>query len=284
MANRGEIAVRVMRTLRRLGIASVAVFHAEDAGGLAVREADESVELFGASPVAAYLDIDAIVAACARTGAQAVHPGFGFLAENAAFAEALAAAGITFVGPRPEAIRAMGDKLESKRLARRGGRADGARLRRRRRARWRTRSRRPTASATRSCSRPAPAAAARACGSPATPGECREAFERASGEALASFGDGRVFVERFIERPRHIEIQVTGRRARHRGASRRARVLDPAALPEGDRGGPSPFVDEDDARGDGRPGRRTGARRRLRLRGHGRDDRRRASATSTSSR
>ncbi len=207
VANRGEIAVRVIRTLRRLGIASVAVFHTEDAGGLAVREADESVELFGSSPVAAYLDADAIIAACARTGARAVHPGFGFLAENADFAEALAAAGVVFVGPRPDAIRAMGDKLESKRLALEAGvptvpGSEGA-----------VRTVQDAVEEAARIGYPVLLKASAGGGGKGMriardAGECREAFERASGEALASFGDGRVFVERFIERPRHIEIQV----------------------------------------------------------------------------
>ena len=90
VANRGEIAVRIMRTLRQLGIASVAVYHAEDARSRAVQEADEAVELFGDTPVGAYLDVAGIVAACASTGATAVHPGFGFLSENASFAEVIA--------------------------------------------------------------------------------------------------------------------------------------------------------------------------------------------------
>jgi propionyl-CoA carboxylase alpha chain len=207
IANRGEIAVRIIRTLRELGIASVVVYHAVDAGGLAAREADEAVELLGDPPVSAYLDIRAIIGACARTGADAVHPGFGFLAENADFSQAVADAGITFVGPPPAAIRAMGDKLESKRLARAAGvptlpGSDGA-----------------LASAE------AAVAEAERIGYPVllkasaggggkgmriardTDG-CREAFTRASQEAAAAFGDGRVFVERYIERPRHIEVQV----------------------------------------------------------------------------
>jgi propionyl-CoA carboxylase alpha chain len=244
VANRGEIAVRIMRTLRRLGIASVAVFHAEDAGGLAVREADEAVELVGTTPVGAYLDVEAIVAACRATGADAVHPGFGFLAENAGFAEALGDAGITFVGPRPDAMRAMGDKIESKRLAGEAGvptvpGSDGA-----------------VATVDEAL------AAAHRIGFPvllkASAGgggkgmriagdrdECREAFERASSEALASFGDGRVFVERYIERPRHIEIQVLADQhgtVLHLGERecsiqrRYQKVIEEA---------PSPFVDEE---------------------------------------
>jgi propionyl-CoA carboxylase alpha chain len=196
-----------MRTLRRLGIASVAVYHAEDADGRAVREADEAVELFGETPVGAYLDIPGIVAACKATGATAVHPGFGFLSENAGFAEALAAAGITFVGPPPSAMRAMGDKIESKRLAEAAGvptlpGSDGA-----------VESAEQAASIAERIGFPVLLKASAGGGGKGMRiaydvEECREAFVRASGEALASFGDGRVFVERFIERPRHIEVQV----------------------------------------------------------------------------
>ncbi|MDO8212422.1 acetyl/propionyl/methylcrotonyl-CoA carboxylase subunit alpha [Conexibacter sp. CPCC 206217] len=207
VANRGEIAVRIMRTLRRLGIASVAVYHAEDADGRAVREADEAVELFGDTPVGAYLDVAGIVAACQSTGATAVHPGFGFLSENAGFAEALAEAGITFVGPPPDAMRAMGDKIESKRLAEQAGvptlpGSDGA-----------VESAEEAATIAQGIGFPVLLKASAGGGGKGMRiaydvEECREAFTRASGEALASFGDGRVFVERFIERPRHIEVQV----------------------------------------------------------------------------
>ncbi|MCW3010956.1 MAG: Acetyl/propionyl-CoA carboxylase, alpha subunit [Solirubrobacterales bacterium] len=207
VANRGEIAVRIMKTLRQLGIASVAVFHAEDREGRAVRESDEAVELFGDTPVGAYLDIAGIVAACRSTGAEALHPGFGFLSENADFAEAVMAAGVTWIGPPPSAMRAMGDKITSTRLAAEAGvpilpGSDGA-----------------VASAE------AAVAAAELTGYPvlvkasaggggkgmriaSDPDDLREAFGRASGEALASFGDGRVFVERYLRKPRHIEVQV----------------------------------------------------------------------------
>jgi propionyl-CoA carboxylase alpha chain len=207
IANRGEIAVRIIRTLRELGIASVLVHHAADAGGLAVREADETVELFGDPPVSAYLNVQAIIAACVRTDAEAIHPGFGFLAENADFAQAAADAGITFIGPPPPAIRAMGDKIESKRLAKLAGV--------------------PTLPGSEGALASAEEAVAEAerIGYPvllkASAGgggkgmriardtdACREAFTRASQEATAAFGDGRVFVERYIDRPRHIEVQV----------------------------------------------------------------------------
>ena len=207
IANRGEIAVRIMRTLRELGIRSVAVFHALDARARFVRDADESVELFGATPVAAYLDAKAIVAACVKTGAEAVHPGYGFLSENAGFAEAVAAAGVTFIGPPPSAIRMMGDKIESKRIAIAAGvptlpGSDGA-----------------------LASVDVALAEAERIGYPvllkASAGgggkgmriarsaeQCREAFAQASNEAVASFGDGRIFLERYVDRPRHIEVQV----------------------------------------------------------------------------
>jgi propionyl-CoA carboxylase alpha chain len=207
IANRGEIAVRIIRTLRELGVASVVVYHAVDGGGLAVREADEAVEVVGEPPVSAYLNGRAIIDACLRTEADAVHPGFGFLAENADFAQAVGDAGITFIGPPPSAIRAMGDKIESKRLAKAAGV--------------------PTLPGSEGAVESAEEAVAEAdrIGYPvllkASAGgggkgmriardtdACREAYVRASQEAAAAFGDGRVFVERYIDRPRHIEVQV----------------------------------------------------------------------------
>src|SRR5438045_5468842 len=121
IANRGEIACRIIRTARQRGIATVAVYSEADAEALHVREADEAV-LIGPPPSAdSYLRIDRIVEACGSTGAEAVHPGYGFLSERAEFATALAKAGIVFIGPPPEAIAAMGDKIESKRLAQAAG-------------------------------------------------------------------------------------------------------------------------------------------------------------------
>src|SRR5271154_3970586 len=117
IANRGEIAVRIIKTCRRMGIASVVVYSEADADSLAVEMADEAVAI-GPSPAAqSYLVADKIIAACKQTGAEAVHPGFGFLSERADFARACAAAGIVFIGPNPHAIDAMGDKIASKRFA-----------------------------------------------------------------------------------------------------------------------------------------------------------------------
>src|ERR1700736_5979296 len=121
IANRGEIACRVIRSARRMGIKSVAVYSEADADALHVREADEAVRIGPAPSSESYLRIDRIVEACRASGAEAVHPGYGFLSEKAGFAEALAAAGIIFIGPDATAIAAMGDKIESKKLARQAG-------------------------------------------------------------------------------------------------------------------------------------------------------------------
>ncbi|MDI1343378.1 MAG: biotin carboxylase N-terminal domain-containing protein, partial [Pseudolabrys sp.] len=114
VANRGEVAVRILRTLRELGIESVVVYHAVDAGSPAVRLADHAIEIEGRSPVAAYLNPDSIISAAKASGAEAIHPGYGFLSENANFARAVIAAGIAFVGPTPEAIELMGDKIRAR--------------------------------------------------------------------------------------------------------------------------------------------------------------------------
>ena len=121
IANRGEIAVRVIKTARRLGIAAVAVYSEADAGALHVRMADEAVCIGPAPSVQSYLLADKIIAACRQTGAEAVHPGYGFLSEKAPFAQALHDAGIVFIGPDASAMAAMGDKIESKKLAQAAG-------------------------------------------------------------------------------------------------------------------------------------------------------------------
>src|SRR5471030_406134 len=121
IANRGEIACRVMRTARRMGIKTVAVYSDADADALHVREADEAVRIGEPPASESYLRIDRIIEACRQTGAEAVHPGYGFLSEKAAFASALGAAGIVFIGPTPAAMAAMGDKIESKKLAAKAG-------------------------------------------------------------------------------------------------------------------------------------------------------------------
>ena len=209
IANRGEIACRVIRTARRMGIRTVAVYSEADKDALHVEMADEAVPIGPPAAAESYLAIDKIVAACLKTGAEAVHPGYGFLSERAAFAHALAEAGIVFIGPNPKAIEAMGDKIESKKFANAakvstvpgylgvietperaaeiadeigypvmikasaGGGGKGMRIAHSRK-------------------------------------EVAEGFARARSEAKSSFGDDRVFVEKFIVNPRHVEIQVLG--------------------------------------------------------------------------
>ncbi len=196
-----------MRTARRMGIGTVAVYSDADRDALHVEMADEGVYIGGSPSVESYLRGDAIVAACQRTGAEAVHPGYGFLSENAAFAAALEAAGIVFVGPDARAITAMGDKIEAKRLAGAAGVAtipghagalEGAEH---------------AVEVARGIGYPVMLKASAGGGGKGMrivrdDTECREGFERASSEARSSFGDERVFAEKFIERPRHIEIQV----------------------------------------------------------------------------
>src|SRR6056297_1053275 len=121
IANRGEIAVRIIRTARRLGVKTVVVYSEADKNSLAMEMADEAIAIGGPTAAESYLVQERILQAAKDTGAEAIHPGFGFLSENATFAEAVAQAGLVFVGPTPHAIRAMGDKIESKRLAEKAG-------------------------------------------------------------------------------------------------------------------------------------------------------------------
>ena len=207
IANRGEIACRVIRSARRLGIGTVAVYSEADEGALHTRMADEAVLIGPAAAAESYLNVDALLAAITETGAEAVHPGYGFLSESAAFAEALAGAGVIFIGPPTEAIAAMGDKLAARRIADDAGVA--------------------TIPGTEDAVDDADEAiaAAREIGYPVMikasaggggkgmrlvwdEGDLREGMSSAVNEAVSAFGDGRVFVERFIEDPRHIEIQV----------------------------------------------------------------------------
>ena len=207
IANRGEIACRIMRGAQALGIRSVAVYSDADADALHTRTADETVCIGGLTAVESYLDVGKIIAACKQSGADALHPGYGFLSENSAFAAAVEEAGITFVGPPAEAIRLMGDKLQAKHIAAKAsvptipGRpealesADGA------------------AEAAADIGYPVLLKAQAGGGGRGMriardEAECRAGFEQAVREARAAFGDGRVFVEKYLERPRHIEVQV----------------------------------------------------------------------------
>ncbi len=209
IANRGEIACRVIRSARKMGIATVAVYSDADAGALHVAMADEAVRL-GPPPAAeSYLLGDAIVAACLATGAEAVHPGYGFLSERAWFAEALAAKGIAFIGPPAAAIAAMGDKIESKKLAK----AAGVNV-----VPGFVGEIEDTEHAVRIAADigyPVMMKASAGGGGKGmrlawSEADVRDGFEATRREGLASFGDDRVFIEKFIEQPRHIEIQVLG--------------------------------------------------------------------------
>ena len=207
VANRAEIAARVMRTAHGLGIATVAVYSDPDTGAPFVRLADEAVRLPGAAPAETYLRGDLILAAAAATGADAVHPGYGFVAENAAFARDCAAAGITFVGPPPDAIAAMGSKLEAKALMAAAGVpvlpgtavAPGADL----------------GEAGARTGFPLLVKAAYGGGGRGMrlvrePGGLAAAVAAASREAASAFGDPTVFLERFVTDPRHVEVQILG--------------------------------------------------------------------------
>ncbi len=207
IANRGEIACRIIRTARKIGIATVAVYSEADRGSLHVEMADEAVCVGPPPSTESYLAVARIVEACRSTGSDAVHPGYGFLSENAAFPEALAAAGVTFIGPPVAAVKSMGDKITSKRIAEEAGvnsvpghlealsDADEA------------------VGIARDIGYPVMLKASAGGGGKGMrvandDDECRDGFERARSEASSSFGDDRVFVEKFITEPRHIEIQV----------------------------------------------------------------------------
>ncbi len=243
IANRGEIAVRIIRTARRMGIKTVQVHSDADAGSLAVEMADERVAIGPAPAAQSYLVMDRIIAAAKQTGAQAIHPGYGFLSERAEFARALAAEAIAFIGPNPDAVEAMGDKIASKRLAAEAGVstvpgrldviedvADAVRI-------------------AEDIGYPVMLKASAGGGGKGM----RVAFDRqgveegfpaARAEAASSFGDDRVFIEKFVTSPRHIEIQVLGDKhgnvlhLNERECSiqrRNQKVIEEA---------PSPFLDE----------------------------------------
>ncbi|HXV25452.1 MAG TPA: acetyl/propionyl/methylcrotonyl-CoA carboxylase subunit alpha [Alphaproteobacteria bacterium] len=244
IANRGEIACRVMRTAKRLGIGTVAIYSDADADARHVREADEAVRIGPARSVESYLSIESVLAAARRTGAEAVHPGYGFLSENPRFASALEEEGIVFIGPTPSAIAAMGDKIESKRLAAKAG--------------VRTvpgfvgeiKNGRHAARIAGDIGFPVMVKASAGGGGKGmrivwNEAELKEALRSAASEARSSFGDDRLLIEKYIEEPRHIEIQVladahgTVLHLGERECSiqrRHQKVIEEA---------PSPFVDPD---------------------------------------
>ena len=209
IANRGEIACRVIKTARKMGIRTVAVFSDADRESLHVEMADEAIHIGPAAAAQSYLLIDKIVDACKRSGAEAVHPGYGFLSEREAFPVALSKAGIVFIGPNPKAIAAMGDKIESKKAAAKAkvstvpgflGEISDAKHAIRIAA---------------DIGYPVMIKASAGGGGKGmrvafSEKDCAEGFDSARSEAKSSFGDDRVFIEKFIVNPRHIEIQVLG--------------------------------------------------------------------------
>ena len=244
VANRGEIACRVIRTARAMGIETVSVFSEADKNAQHVALADEAAPIGPAPARQSYLDIDRILAACRATGAEAVHPGYGFLAENPEFARRLESEGVVFIGPGADAIAAMGDKIASKRLAREAGVATVPGVDEP------IQSPREAAAIARGIGYPVMLKAAAGGGGKGLriardDVEAAEAFDACRAEAANAFGDDRVFIEKYIERPRHIEVQVLGDsfgRVVHlweRECSlqrRHQKVVEEA---------PSPFLDED---------------------------------------
>lgn len=207
IANRGEIALRVIRTAREMGIECVAVYSDADAGALHTRMAHVAVPLGGAAPGESYLVMHKVLEAAKRTGAEAIHPGYGFLSENGEFAEAVKAAGMTWIGPPTGAIKSMGDKITCRREMKAAGVVCVPGMDA------------PVADAAEAI------AAAEGIGYPVAikasaggggkgirvvrdPSEMESAFRTASGEALSAFGDGRLYLERYLDHPRHVEIQV----------------------------------------------------------------------------
>ncbi len=214
VANRGEIAVRINRTLRAMGIAPVAVYSDPDTGAPHVATADYSIALPGNTPEETYLDIPTIIRAALESGAEAIHPGYGFLSENPRFARACSDAGITFIGPSPESMETMGDKLHSKSIAQAAGV--------------------PVVPSSAVCLRedleasdfvarwglPVMVKAAAGGGGRGMRlvhdrHDLDAALDSAGREALAAFGDGRVFLERYVANPRHVEVQILADNAGH---------------------------------------------------------------------
>jgi len=247
IANRGEIACRVIKTARKMGIATVAVYSDADRNALHVRMADEAVHIGPAPANQSYIVIDKIMDAIRQTGAEAVHPGYGFLSENMKFAEALAAEGVAFIGPPASAIEAMGDKITSKKLAAEANvstvpgymglisDADDA------------------VKISNEVGYPVMIKASAGGGGKGmriawNDDEAREGFQSSKNEAASSFGDDRIFIEKFVTQPRHIEIQVLADQhgntvyLHERECSiqrRNQKVIEEA---------PSPFLDEDTRR------------------------------------
>ena len=269
IANRGEIALRIQRACKEIGIATVAVHSTADADAMHVRLADESV-CIGPPPAAeSYLNIPRLLAACEITGADAIHPGYGFLSENARFAEILEEHGITFIGPTSEHIRLMGDKIEAKATAKRLGipvvpGSDGAITNEAQGARIAKEMGFPV------LVKAAAGGGGRGMKVARTAEDLDIAIKTARAEAKAAFGDDSVYLEKYLEKPRHIEVQVFGDgsgNAMHLGERdcslqrRHQKVMEEA---------PSPGAERRGARQDRRHRRQGHAEAQVSRRRHGR--------------
>ncbi|MEN2388237.1 biotin carboxylase N-terminal domain-containing protein [Comamonas sp. A7-5] len=208
VANRGEIALRILRSAKALGLKTAVVYHRADAQSPAVQLADQAIEITGSTPVAAYLDAAQVLAAARRCGKVAIHPGYGFLSENADFARACVAEGMVFVGPSPEAIDLMGDKVRARAFVEKHGFPvapsaieddDPASF-----------VQRASKLAFPLLIKPAAGGGGKGMRVVRDPEHLVSEIERARSEGLRYFGDGRLYVERYIENPRHIEVQVLG--------------------------------------------------------------------------
>src|SRR6201994_2524137 len=209
IANRGEIALRIHRACKEMGIATVAVHSEADAGAMHVRLADESVCIGPAPAAKSYLNIPALIAACEITGAEAVHPGYGFLSENARFADILDQHGIAFIGPKAEHIRMMGDKIEAKRTAKRLGipcvpGSEGGVTNEGQALKIAAEIGFPV------IVKASAGGGGRGMKVARGPDDLAEALSAAKIEARTAFGDDAVYLEKYLAKPRHIEVQVLG--------------------------------------------------------------------------
>ncbi|MBS5150155.1 MAG: acetyl-CoA carboxylase biotin carboxylase subunit [Butyricicoccus pullicaecorum] len=209
IANRGEIAVRIIRACRDMGIISVAVYSEADKEALHAQIADEAICIGPANPRDSYLNMQNLISAALASGAQAIHPGFGFLSENAEFAQLAIEYGIAFIGPKPQTIRLLGDKSEAKRTAIAAGvpvalGSDGAVANFAEAEQWAEKIGYPV------MLKASAGGGGKGIRVAHTHADLKSAYDTASGEAQANFGDGRLYIERYIENPRHIEVQILG--------------------------------------------------------------------------